>query len=321
MSAENQADAKSDMQNSANQELDANTHGAINMQLADGFEVMLITGMSGAGRSHAANALEDMGWYVIDNLPPKLLIPLVDMMTSSGSKVHKLAAVIDVRSRGYFDDLFAVLAHIDELGVKTRILFLDASDSVLIKRYESVRRPHPLQRGGRLIDGIREERELLSHLKDCADIIIDTSTLSIHQLSTKLYEGLLGKGSSTVAVHIFSFGFKYGMPMDADFVADMRFLPNPFWVPQLRDLTGKDKPVSDYVLANPAAVAFLDAYEKALLTAIDGFAKEDKHYVTIAVGCTGGQHRSVAVSIELARRLRLHGLQVTVSARELQRRS
>ena len=224
------------------------------------FEVMLITGMSGAGRSHAANALEDMGWYVIDNLPPKLLIPLVDMMTSSGSKVHKLAAVIDVRSRGYFDDLFAVLGHIDDLGVKTRILFLDASDSVLIKRYESVRRPHPLQRGGRLIDGILEERELLSHLKDCADIIIDTSTLSIHQLSTKLYEGLLGKGSSTVSVHIFSFGFKYGMPMDADFVADMRFLPNPFWVPELRDLTGKDKAVSDYVLKNPAAMEFLDSY-------------------------------------------------------------
>ena len=285
------------------------------------FEVMLITGMSGAGRSHAANALEDMGWYVIDNLPPKLLIPLVDMMTSSGSKVHKLAAVIDVRSRGYFDDLFAVLGHIDDLGVKTRILFLDASDSVLIKRYESVRRPHPLQRGGRLIDGILEERELLSHLKDCADIIIDTSTLSIHQLSTKLYEGLLGKGSSTVSVHIFSFGFKYGMPMDADFVADMRFLPNPFWVPELRDLTGKDKSVSDYVLKNPAAMEFLDSYEKALLTAIDGFAKEDKHYVTIAIGCTGGQHRSVAISIELAKRLKSRGLQVTVSAREMRSRA
>ena len=285
------------------------------------FEVMLITGMSGAGRSHAANALEDMGWYVIDNLPPKLLIPLVDMMTSSGSKVHKLAAVIDVRSRGYFDDLFAVLGHIDDLGVKTRILFLDASDSVLIKRYESVRRPHPLQRGGRLIDGILEERELLSHLKDCADIIIDTSTLSIHQLSTKLYEGLLGKGSSTVSVHIFSFGFKYGMPMDADFVADMRFLPNPFWVPELRDLTGKDKAVSDYVLKNPAAMEFLDSYEKALLTAIDGFAKEDKHYVTIAIGCTGGQHRSVAISMELAKRLKSRGLQVTVSAREMRSRA
>lgn len=292
-----------------------------NAHVSSDFEVMLITGMSGAGRSHAANALEDMGWYVIDNLPPKLLIPLVDMMTSSGSKVHKLAAVIDVRSRGYFDDLFAVLGHIDDLGVKTRILFLDASDSVLIKRYESVRRPHPLQRGGRLIDGILEERELLSHLKDCADIIIDTSTLSIHQLSTKLYEGLLGKGSSTVSVHIFSFGFKYGMPMDADFVADMRFLPNPFWVPELRDLTGKDKAVSDYVLKNPAAIEFLDSYEQALLTAIDGFAKEDKHYVTIAIGCTGGQHRSVAISIELAKRLKSRGLQVTVSAREMRSRA
>ena len=292
-----------------------------NVHVSSDFEVMLITGMSGAGRSHAANALEDMGWYVIDNLPPKLLIPLVDMMTSSGSKVHKLAAVIDVRSRGYFDDLFAVLGHIDDLGVKTRILFLDASDSVLIKRYESVRRPHPLQRGGRLIDGILEERELLSHLKDCADIIIDTSTLSIHQLSTKLYESLLGKGSSTVSVHIFSFGFKYGMPMDADFVADMRFLPNPFWVPELRDLNGKDKAVSDYVLKNPAAIEFLDSYEKALLTAIDGFAKEDKHYVTIAIGCTGGQHRSVAISVELARRLKSRGLQVTVSARELRPRA
>ncbi len=310
-----QSDTQSDAQHTTQRS------ASTGVQLADGFEVMLITGMSGAGRSHAANALEDMGWYVIDNLPPKLLIPLVDMMTSSGSKVHKLAAVIDVRSRGYFDDLFAVLAHIDDLGVKTRILFLDASDAVLIKRYESVRRPHPLQRGGRLIDGILEERELLSHLKDCANIIIDTSALSIHQLSTKLYEGLLGKGSSTVSVHIFSFGFKYGMPMDADFVADMRFLPNPFWVPELRELTGKDQAVQDYVLSNPAAIAFLDSYENALLTAIDGFAKEDKHYVTIAVGCTGGQHRSVAVSIELARRLRLHGLQVTVSARELQRRS
>lgn len=323
MSASKQHDVQDDTQDEVQRETQPGTQRdtQISMQLTDSFEVMLITGMSGAGRSHAANALEDMGWYVIDNLPPKLLIPLVDMMTLSGSKVHKLAAVIDVRSRGYFDDLFAVLAHIDELGVKTRILFLDASDSVLIKRYESVRRPHPLQRGGRLIDGIQEERELLGHLKDCADIIIDTSTLSIHQLSTKLYEGLLGKGSSTVSVHIFSFGFKYGMPMDADFVIDMRFLPNPFWVPSLRELTGKDQAVSNYVLSNPAAVAFLDAYEKALLTAIDGFAKEDKHYVTIAVGCTGGQHRSVAVSIELARRLRLHGLQVTVSARELQRRS
>lgn len=219
--------------------------------------------MSGAGRSHAADCVEDMGWYVVDNLPPKLLVPLVDMMTNAGKDgVHKLAAVIDVRSREYFDDLSAVLSHLDDLGVRARILFLDASDEVLIKRYESVRRPHPLQRGNRLIDGILEERSLLANLKERADMVIDTSSLSIHQLSTKLYEAMLGSGPSTVAVHIFSFGFKYGLPMDADFVADVRFLPNPFWVPTLRELNGQDKPVSDYVLSSPGAGDFLDAYER-----------------------------------------------------------
>lgn len=286
---------------------------------ADSFEVLLITGMSGAGRTHAADALEDMGWYVVDNMPPKLLIPLVDMMTSSGSKVHKLAAVVDVRSRSYFDDLSEVLSHLDDLGVKTRILFLDASNEVLIKRYESVRRPHPLQHGNRLIDGILEERTLLANLKEHADMVIDTSSLSIHQLSTKLYEPLLGSGPTTVSVHIFSFGFKYGMPIDADFVADVRFLPNPYWVPSLRELTGLDKPVSDYVLSSKGAKEFLDAYQRAISIAIDGYAREDKHYVTIAIGCTGGQHRSVAMSNALAERLRAQGLSVTVSARELHR--
>lgn len=284
------------------------------------FEVLLITGMSGAGRSHAADSVEDMGWYVVDNMPPKLLIPLVDMMTASASKVHKLAAVIDVRSRSYFDDLSAVLSHLDDLGVTTRILFLDASNEVLIKRYESVRRPHPLQHGNRLIDGIEEERELLSNLKERADTVIDTSALSIHQLSTKLYEALLGSGPSTVSVHIFSFGFKYGIPLDADFVADVRFLPNPYWVPRLRELNGQDTPVSDYVLASEGAKEFLDVYERALVIAIKGYAREDKHFVTIAIGCTGGQHRSVAMSDELARRLRARGLSVTVSARELHHR-
>ncbi len=281
------------------------------------FEVLLITGMSGAGRTHAADSVEDIGWYVVDNVPPKLLIPLVDMMTSSGSKVHKLAAVIDVRSRAYFDDLNQVLSHLDDLGVKTRILFLDAADAVLITRYESVRRPHPLQDGRRLIDGIREERALLKGLKERADTVIDTSVLSIHDLSTKIYESLVGKGASTVSVHIFSFGFKHGVPTDADFVADVRFLPNPYWDPRLRDLNGLDKPVSDYVLNSDGAQDFLDAYEKALITAIDGYAREDKHYVTIAIGCTGGQHRSVAMSQELGKRLRNKGLNVTVSAREL----
>ncbi len=222
-----------------------------------------------------------------------------------------------MRSRDYFDDLSAVLSHLDDLGVKTRILFLDASNEVLIKRYESVRRPHPLQHGNRLIDGILEERDLLENLKERADIVIDTSTLSIHQLSTKLYEGLLGAGPSTVSVHIFSFGFKYGIPIDADFVADVRFLPNPFWVPKLRSMTGRDKAVSDYVLSSEGASEFLDAYEKAIAVAIEGYAQEDKHFVTIAIGCTGGQHRSVAISEALAKRLRSRGLNVSVSAREL----
>ncbi|PWG60686.1 RNase adapter RapZ [Bifidobacterium catulorum] len=288
-------------------------------QPADSFEVLLITGMSGAGRSRAADSVEDMGWYVVDNLPPNLLVPLVDMMTSSGSKVHKLAAVIDVRSRAYFDDLAQVFSHLDDLGVKYRILFLDAADDVLIQRYESVRRPHPLQHGRRLIDGIEEERTLLSNLKERADVVIDTSSLSIHELSTKLYDALLGTGPTTVAVHIFSFGFKYGVPLDADFVADVRFLPNPFWVPQLRELNGNDKPVSDYVLSSDGAVRFLDSYAAAILTAIQGYSREDKHFVTIAVGCTGGQHRSVAMSNALAERLRSQGLNVTVSARELKK--
>ncbi|KFI70856.1 RNase adapter RapZ [Bifidobacterium merycicum] len=296
---------------------------------ASTFEVLLITGMSGAGRSHAADCLEDMGWYVVDNLPPKLLVPLVDMMTNvagpttaaaDNAAVHKLAAVIDVRSRAYFDDLNEVLSHLDDLGVRTRILFLDAANDVLVTRYEKVRRPHPLQHGNSLIDGIMEERQLLQGLKERADMTIDTSRLNIHQLSTKLYEAMVGSGPSTVSVHIFSFGFKYGTPTDADFVADVRFLPNPYWVPSLRELNGQDKAVSDYVLSSDGATEFLDAYEKALMIAINGYAKEDKHFVTIAVGCTGGQHRSVAMSEALADRLRSHGLEVSVSARELRRR-
>ena len=295
---------------------------------AEGFEVLLITGMSGAGRSHAADSIEDMGWYVVDNMPPKLLVPLVDMMTTGKEVEYVNGYLVEYnillgRPEGtdYFDDLSAVLSHLDDLGVKTRILFLDASNEVLIKRYESVRRPHPLQQGNRLIDGILEERDLLENLKERADIVIDTSSLSIHQLSTKLYEAMLGSGPTTVSVHIFSFGFKYGIPIDADFVADVRFLPNPFWVPRLRSLTGRDKEVSDYVLSSEGAADFLDSYEKALSIAIEGYAQEDKHYVTIAIGCTGGQHRSVAMSEALAKRLRARGLSVSVSARELDKRS
>ncbi|EFA23649.1 RNase adapter RapZ [Bifidobacterium gallicum] len=285
---------------------------------SEGFDVMLITGMSGAGRSQAAHSLEDMGWYVVDNLPPKLLVPLVDMMTaSSQGSVHRLAAVIDVRSRDYFTDLSAVLSHLDDLGVHTRIMFLDATDAELIRRFEKVRRPHPLQQGSRLIDGIVEERELLTHLKERADIEIDTTNLSIHQLSTQLYDAMVGSNPNTVSVHVFSFGFKYGIPIDADFVADVRFLPNPYWVPELREMTGRDRLVADYVLSSDGAQEFLDVYAEAINIAIHGFVQEDKHFVTVAIGCTGGQHRSVAMSEALAKRLRAFGLTVSVSAREL----
>ena len=245
---------------------------------------------------------------------------IIERLCSAGICAVNAHTNLDCAPGGVNDELAAVLGHLDDLGVKTRILFLDASNEVLIKRYESVRRPHPLQHGNRLIDGILEERHLLEDLKERADWVIDTSSLSIHQLSTKLYEAMLGSGPTTVAVHIFSFGFKYGMPIDADFVADVRFLPNPFWVPSLRELTGHDKPVADYVLSSKGAKEFLDAYEKAIEIALEGYAQEDKHYVTIAVGCTGGQHRSVAMSEELARRLRAHGLNVTVSAREQHKR-
>lgn len=280
-------------------------------------KVILISGMSGAGRSHAANALEDMGWYVVDNVPPKILVPLVDMMKKSGTTINKLAAVIDVRSRSYFQDLSEVLAYLEDLAIPHQVIFLEASDRVLIKRYESVRRPHPLQQGERLIEGIKKERHLLSHLKNRADLLIDTSSLSIHELSTKLYEYLMGTGPETISVHIFSFGFKYGLPLDPDFVADVRFLPNPYWIDDLRALTGKDVSVRDYVLNSKGATEFLQKYSDALEIAMKGYVREDKHFVTIAIGCTGGQHRSVVMSEALADIFRARGYIVSVSHREL----
>ena len=290
---------------------------------ADDFEVLLITGMSGAGRSHAADCVEDMGWYVVDNLPPKLLVPLVDMMTNAGKDgVHKLAAVIDVRSREYFDDLSAVLSHLDDLGVRTRILFLDASDEVLIKRYESVRRPHPLQRGNRLIDGILEERSLLDNLKERADMVIDTSLAEHPPAVDQTIRGdarlrPVHGGRAHLQLRIQNTGCRW-TPISWRTCGSCRTHSG---CRRCESSTGKTSPVSDYVLSSPGAGDFLDAYERAILVALEGYAHEDKHFVTIAIGCTGGQHRSVVMSEELARRLRAHGISVTVSARELQRRA
>ncbi|BDZ43568.1 nucleotide-binding protein [Paraoerskovia sediminicola] len=280
-------------------------------------EVFVITGMSGAGRSRAAAVVEDLGWYVVDNLPPRMLIPLVDMMTRSASTLDRVCAVVDVRGGEFFDDLLEVLEHLQQSGVEHRVLFLDADDTVLVRRFEQVRRPHPLQGDGRILDGIGAERRLLDAIRERADTVIDTSSLNVHDLAREVRDAVTWGAADDLHVNVVSFGFKYGIPIDADHVIDMRFLANPYWVTELRHLTGRDAPVRDYVLGLPGAVTFLERYVHALEPVLAGYLDEEKRYVTIAVGCTGGKHRSVATSEELGARLRDAGYRVTVTARDL----
>jgi UPF0042 nucleotide-binding protein len=282
-------------------------------------EVLILSGMSGAGRSTTGNALEDLGWYVVDNLPPQMLAPMADLAQRSRGGVSRLAAVVDVRSRTFFADLRDSLAALRDRGLAPRLVFLDAADEVLVRRFESVRRPHPLQGDGRILDGIAAERELLAGLKAEADIVIDTSGLNVHQLSAKVtqaFEDERGREPRLRAT-VMSFGFKYGIPLDADIVLDMRFLPNPHWVPELRPLTGLDREVSEYVLSLPEAAKFLDRLVPALEPVLSGYQREGKTYVTIAVGCTGGKHRSVATAEELAARLTSLGVASRTVHRDL----
>lgn len=281
-------------------------------------EVLIITGMSGAGRSRAAAVVEDLGWYVVDNLPPMMLVPMVDLM-AKGSSIERVAVVVDVRGRQFFAELDKVLAHMSEAGVLYRILYLDASDEVLVRRYEQVRRPHPLQGEGRILDGIAEERRLLASLAERADVVIDTSDLNVHDLAREVRAALADGNTEPLRINLLSFGFKYGIPLDADHVVDVRFLANPYWITELRHLTGRDAPVRDYVLGLPGALEFVDRYVAALEPVFAGYQNEDKHYVTIAVGCTGGKHRSVAMAEAIADRLRAAGHRVSVTARDLGR--
>lgn len=282
-------------------------------------DVLILTGMSGAGRSTAANALEDLDWYVVDNLPPQMLKPLLELTGIAASALPKVAAVVDVRGR----DLFAGLpAEIGQLRSRrnVRIVFLDASDDVLVRRFEAVRRPHPLQDDGTIIDGIRIERERLSDIRESADVVIDTTSMNVHQLATRIFELFSEEGAARHMLTIMSFGFKYGIPTDADMVVDMRFLPNPFWNEQLRPFTGRDEQVREYVLAQPGAVEFVDAYAAALRPVLQGYQRENKRHAVVAVGCTGGKHRSVVVAHELARRLEAEpGVAVRVTHRDLGR--
>ena len=282
-------------------------------------EMLVVTGMSGAGRSTVGNALEDLGWYVVDNLPPQMLRPMVDLSEHSGDAIPKVAAIVDVRGGKLFADVQAALEALRD-NASVRVLFLDATDAALVRRFEQVRRPHPLQGDGTLLDGITEERTRMAELRDQSDLVIDTSNLNIHQLATAIQEQFADGTENDTRVTVLSFGFKYGLPSDADLVADARFLPNPFWVPELRNQTGLDDEVREYVLGQPGALEFVDAYAAALTPVLDGYRRENKRHATIAVGCTGGKHRSVAVAEELGRRLReLPGVTVNVRHRDLGR--
>lgn len=283
-------------------------------------ELLVVTGMSGAGRSTAADALEDHGWYVVENLPPQMLGTLAEIVSHAPGSISKLAVVMDVRSKELFADIRTSLRNLEASGVGFRVLFLDANDDVLVRRFEQGRRPHPLQGGGRILDGIAAERELLHELRTASDIVLDTSTLNVHGLATAITELFSETGPVALRLNVMSFGFKYGLPVDANFVADARFIPNPHWVPALRPHTGLDQDVSDYVLAAQGVSDFVERYVLALEPVLDGYRRENKHYATIAVGCTGGKHRSVAVAVELSRRLAQYPrVTVTTTHRDLGR--
>ncbi|WP_438816910.1 RNase adapter RapZ [Umezawaea beigongshangensis] len=283
-------------------------------------EVAVVTGLSGAGRSTAAKCLEDLGWFVVDNLPPELISTMVELGAQARGAITRVAVVMDVRSRAFTEDLAAIIKDLDARSYKPRVLFLEATDDVLIRRFEAVRRGHPMQGDGRLADGIAAERVLLTPLREEADLVLDTSALSVHQLRAKIEDSFGSETAARTRVTVLSFGYKYGLPMDSDLVMDVRFLPNPFWIPELREQTGLEPDVRNYVLTQEGADEFLDRYHELLRLIGAGYRREGKRYLTLAVGCTGGKHRSVAISEELASRLAAEdGMAVKVVHRDLGR--
>jgi len=267
-------------------------------------QLVVITGMSGAGRSTVAHTLEDLGWYVVDNLPPTLLADLCDL---AGPATPKIAVVIDVRGGEFLGNLRSRLDEIRTRGVSPQVLFVDASDEALVRRFESTRRPHPLQGNLRIVDGIAMERDRLSDVRVLADVLIDSSSLNIHQLEKKISDLFATESSADLRVNVLSFGYKYGIPVDADLVMDCRFIANPHWIPELRPLTGLDAQVSQKVLESENVQDFLTKYQSLFETMANGFFQEGRRYLTLAIGCTGGKHRSVAIAEELALRLNQSG--------------
>jgi len=281
-------------------------------------ELVVVTGMTGAGRSTAAKELEDLGYFVVDNLPPELVDDVVQLVDERQGRNQPVAVVVDVRTGSFFDSLQQHLA----TGIpsrRTTLLFLEASDDILVRRQEAARRPHPLQGGGRLLEGIDRERVVMASLRGDADLVIDTTSLNVHQLKDRVARALGTPESMRLQINVVSFGFKYGIPVDADLLADMRFLPNPYWVPELRDQTGKDAEVADYVKGRPDAQLFLERYVPVIETLSDGYLREGKRFMTVAIGCTGGKHRSVAMTEEITQRLIALGMDARPTHRDLGR--
>ncbi len=286
-----------------------------------GTEFMIIAGLSGAGRTQAAHTLEDRGWFVIDNLPPSLITRVAELAiphSAAGGGQERLALVAS--STRYLDDLLPAIAHLRERGARVRVLFLDASDETLVKRFEITRRRHPFADSDRVTEGIEREREALAEVKAAADVVVDTSDLNVHQLHDRLIELFADTTiDEQMSISVMSFGYTNGLPRDADLVFDCRFLPNPHWVPELRPLTGLDEPVRRYVLDQPATIDFLSKVQALLVSLVPQYVHEGKAYLTIAIGCTGGRHRSVAVAEEIGSRLNDGGVSARVSHRDIER--
>jgi len=278
-------------------------------------EFLIITGVSGAGGSTAGDTFEDLGWFVIDNLPPALIGKVVDLVQQPGSTTQRVALV--VRTEHYLDELATALENLRKSQAKVRVLFLEASDEVLVRRYENTRRRHPMSGADRVSEAIERERALLEGVKSEADVVVDTSNLNVHQLRDRLLELFARETESPLQTNIISFGYKHGLPLDVDLVFDCRFLPNPHWVDSLRPLTGLDEPVQEYVRSQPETGEFLRRLDDLLELLMPAFVKEGKTYLSIGVGCTGGTHRSVFLAEELGAILRKRGFTPMVKHRDL----
>lgn len=286
--------------------------------MAQPIQLVIITGMSGAGKTVAMQSFEDMGYFCVDNMPPVLFQKFLELVKESG-KITKIALVIDLRSRAFYDEIIDLLRDLNQSPIQTKILFLDASDASLVARYKETRRTHPLAMEGRLLDGIRLERNLLTEIKMQAQYRIDTSDLSPRQLREQIFDTFKTNEAVAFHVEVMSFGFKYGVPIDGDIIMDVRFLPNPYYVPELKHHTGLEKPVYDYVMDNPETQAFYSKFVDLLKTILPGYKKEGKQSLTIAIGCTGGQHRSVALAKRIGQAL-AHDYPVRVTHRDIDKR-